>query len=247
MMIECLLQAGDFREAARYAAQARELDHARGVEYSAWERELLTTFFLGEWDRTVEMGGRFREEWNAAGGPPIAAMCTAVGTVGAVLGYRGRERESREWFDFTRNIAPDLPASGQLSGVLMMEADVAMHRGRAEEAAQTLDEPRLRYQWWVTPYQATRAEAYVLAGRPDADEALALAGERVGEHLYAQGVLLRARGIAGGNDGPLRESLELFERLECPYQAARSGWLVGGEQRENAARRFERLGAVPPA
>jgi class 3 adenylate cyclase len=245
MMIECLLQAGDFREAARYAAEARELDHARGVEYSAWERELLTTFFLGEWDRTLEMGARFREEWNAAGGPPIAAMCTAVGTVGAVLGYRGSDRRSREWFDFTRNIAPDLPASGQLNGLLMLEGDVALHRGRASRAAELLDEAKVT-QWWGTPYLASRAEAFAAVGHPRAGEALAEAAGRVGEHLYAQGILLRARGIVGGDDGLLRQALELFESLECPQQAARSGWLLGGEAREAATRTFEQLGAVAP-
>jgi class 3 adenylate cyclase len=245
MMIECLLQTGDFREAARYAAEARELDHSLGVEYSAWERELLTTFFLGEWDRTVEMGGRFREEWNAAGGPPIAAMCTAVATVGAIFGYRGDEGASREWFQFTRNITPDLGISGQMSGILMLEADSAMHRGRVGAAAELLAEERVG-QWWATPYLATRAEALVRSEDPNAEQALKVASDRVGEHRYAQGILKRTQGIASGDEALLRESLELFEQIECPYQAARSGWLLGGEAKDAAARTFERLGAAEP-
>jgi class 3 adenylate cyclase/tetratricopeptide (TPR) repeat protein len=246
MMIECLLQTGDFREAARYAAQARELDHSRGVEYSAWERELLTTFFLGEWDRTLEMGARFREEWNAAGGPPIAAMCTAVGTVGAIIGYRGDAEKSREWFEFTRNIAPDLGAGGQMNGMQMLQADVALHCGRLPEAAEMVAEARVG-QWWGTPFLATRAEAFVLTDDPRADKALAEAADRIGEYLYAQGILMRAQGLAGRDEALLRESLALFEQLECPYQAARSGWLIGGEAKEVAGRTFERLGAAPPS
>jgi ribosome modulation factor len=58
---------------------------------------------------------------------------------------------------------------------------------------------------------------------------------------------MRARGIAGRDEELLRESLALFERIECPYQAARSGWLVGGEAKEAAGRAFELLGATLPA
>jgi hypothetical protein len=192
------------------------------------------------------MGSRFREEWNAASGPPIAAMCTAVATIGAILGYRGDDARSREWFEFTKVIPQDISVSGQLSGVLMLEGDVALHRGRPGVAADLLIEENLRKQWWVTPYQATRAEAFVLAGRPEAEAAIELASNRVGEHLYAQGVLLRVRGLAAGDEGLIRESLELFERLECPHQAARSGWLLGGDARHHAERIFERLGAVLP-
>jgi class 3 adenylate cyclase len=245
MMVECLLQVGNFREAARYAAEARELDTARGIWYSAKERELLTTFFLGEWDRTLEMGTRFREEWHAAGEPPITAMCTAVGTVGAIYGYRGDDHRSRDWFEFTRNIAPDLRASGQISGVLMLEADVALHRGRAEAARELLAHPKGPH-WWTTPYLATRAEAFVLSRDPKAEEALGAAADRVGEYLFAQGILARARGIEATDESLLRESLALFEQLESPYQAARSGWLLAGKARRDAERTFERLGAVPP-
>jgi class 3 adenylate cyclase len=39
----------------------------------------------------------------------------------------------------------------------------------------------------------------------------------------------------------------LFEEIVCPYQAARSGWLLGGEAKEAAGRAFERLGATLPA
>jgi hypothetical protein len=38
----------------------------------------------------------------------------------------------------------------------------------------------------------------------------------------------------------------VFEELECPYQAARTGWLLGGEARKEAERGFARLGAPPP-
>jgi hypothetical protein len=35
--------------------------------------------------------------------------------------------------------------------------------------------------------------------------------------------------------------------MSCPFQAARTGWLLGGTDRERAAETFERLGATRPA
>jgi class 3 adenylate cyclase len=55
MMIECLLQTGDFHEAERYASEARDLDLSRGIIYSAWQRGLLPAFFLGRWDEALDM------------------------------------------------------------------------------------------------------------------------------------------------------------------------------------------------
>jgi hypothetical protein len=87
----------------------------------------------------------------------------------------------------------------------------------------------------------------VRAGHGDAGEAIDLAERRVGEHRYAIGVLLRAKGLRGGDEPLLRQSLEIFEEIESPYQTARTGWLLGGEDRAAAERRFTELGAPPPA
>jgi hypothetical protein len=74
-----------------------------------------------------------------------------------------------------------------------------------------------------------------------------LAQGNSGEHRYARGILMRAEGIRSGDDARLRESFELFKQLDCPYQTARSGWLLGGEARDEAEGIFERLGATLPA
>ena len=47
---------------------------------------------------------------------------------------------------------------------------------------------------WTAPFAAARAEAYVRAGHDDAPDAISWATERVGEDVYAAGILLRARG-----------------------------------------------------
>jgi hypothetical protein len=60
-------------------------------------------------------------------------------------------------------------------------------------------------------------------------------------------VLLRARALGGDSEKLQRRSLALFEEIGCPYQAARTGWLLGGADRADAERTLARLGATPPA
>ena len=91
-----------------------------------------------------------------------------------------------------------------------------------------------------------RAEAMVRAHDQRAADVISQAGGRIGDHRYAQGVLLRARGLHEGDETHLRHALSLFEEIGCPYQAARTGWLLGGEARKQAERTFTSLGATLP-
>jgi hypothetical protein len=127
-----------------------------------------------------------------------------------------------------------------------MQADVDLHQGLPDCAADRFDQ-QVETAWFRSPYFATRAEAYARLGRKDADEAIATAEASIGEHRYARGILLRAKAIRSGDDAPLLESLALFAELDCPYQAARSGWLLEGKDREEARLTFLGLGATQPA
>ena len=244
MMTECLVAAGDFRDAAAYATQARDLDLSRGGVYSAWSRGLLPAFFLGEWDQALQMARGFRDAWAAADHPPVYAMAAAVGSAGAILGYRGDD-DAEDWFEFAAGMAP--AGGGQLGGLMLMQADVELHHGRPEEAISRMTEECSTSTWWRSAYAATRAEALVHAGADEADAALAEAEQVVGDHGYAGGVLLRARAQHQEDEALLRESLAVFERIDCRYQAARTGWLVGGDAREQAERAFASLGTRPPS
>ena len=245
MMVESLLQTGAFREAAEFAADAKRLDLNRGIAYSAWEREMLPAFYLGEWDTVLESVSQFREEWTAAGKPPLAAMAAALASAGAIHGYRGDEAAAEEWFVFGEQVGPDI--SGQVHGIALWRADVDLHHGRYSAAAEQLVETAAESFWWRTVYHAARAETFARAGQPDSPDAIALAREFVGENRYAKGLLLRAEGVYRDDAEMLSAALQLFEQIECPYQAARSGWLIGGAARQRAGAVFERLGAVEPA
>jgi class 3 adenylate cyclase len=245
MMVESLLQTGAFREAAVFAADAKRLDLNRGIAYSAWERGMLPAFYLGEWGLVLESVTRFREEWTAAGKPPLAAMAAALASAGAIHGYRGDEQAAEEWFAFGEQVAPII--TGQAPGITIWRADVDLHHGRFDSAAQRLAEPALKSFWWRTIYHAARAEALSRAEADSVAEAIELAERYVGENRYAHALLQRARALHSGDGALLREALQSFTEIECPFQAARTGWLIGGPAREVAAETFAHLRAVPPS
>ncbi|HKH22153.1 MAG TPA: AAA family ATPase [Solirubrobacterales bacterium] len=244
MMVLCLIQVGEFEEALTYAKRGAEVDRARGVEMAEYQRELMPNFFLGNWDRAIELGEGARKAWEEAGRPPMGAFATPAACTGAAFGYRGDEAAADDWMAHAHNLSHKDPE--QRCGVHMFGVDLEIHRGRFADAVSIGSDPVAGSQWTAT-YAASRAEAFVRAGRDDAGEAIAWAEPRIGQDRYAHGILLRARGLHYSDDSLIRQSLERFEQMGCPFQAARSGWLLGGEEREEAMQTFERLGATLPA
>jgi tetratricopeptide (TPR) repeat protein len=244
MMVLCLLQVGEFEDALRYAERGAEVDRSRGVEMAEYQRALLPSFFMGDWDHAIELGEGSRRAWNEAGRPPMGAFATPSASVGAIYGFRGEEAAAEDWMSHARSISSK--DNEQMSGVLMFEVDLEMYRGNFGDAATIGIRPESGSHW-TAAYAGVRAEAFVRAGRADAAEAVAWAEPHIGQDRYARGILLRARGLLGGDESLLRESKALFEEMSCPFQAARTGWLLGGEERERAKQVFERLGATEPA
>ena len=246
MTVATLLQLGDFAEAAKVAREARERDLSSGVIDTGWSREMMSAYYLGEWDRVVEMAELIRAEW---GGRVISrsAFAPDMATPGAVLGCRGDAAGAEEWFALAEAMVSDSTARA-FEGVRMLRADALIHRGEFADASQLTSEViEVQWSWWRTSYLATRAEAYVLAERPDAGEAVALAEANTGDNRYARAVTTRARGLRSQDEPDLAAALREFEAIGCAFQAARTGWMLGGARREEAMRAFERLRVPPPA
>jgi class 3 adenylate cyclase/tetratricopeptide (TPR) repeat protein len=241
MLNQTLVQTGRFREAAAAAAQARDADLALGIPHSAWERGLLPSFYLGDWDEVLTMASEARAAWTAAGRPPIGAMATPFASPGAILGYRGREDDAADWFEFARALAPG--DSKHDAGIGQFEADVLLHRGQVEEAADLLEPAEASWSWSGPTFAAVRAEALVRAGRRS-DDAIAIAERATTEHPFGRATALRARGQRDGDESLMRQALAIFVEIECPYQEARTSWLLG--ERPAAGRIFEGLGVDPP-
>jgi hypothetical protein len=120
-----------------------------------------------------------------------------------------------------------------------------MHRGRLDCAIDHVEDPAGGF-WWHTVYLATRAESLVRAGKPDGETELAEIEANVSEQPYARAITLRARGQLIGEAEPIERARTIFAELGCPYQEARTAWLLGGSHREAATRSFEELGATLP-
>jgi class 3 adenylate cyclase/tetratricopeptide (TPR) repeat protein len=244
MIVLCLIQVGEFQEALTHAKRGAEVDRNRGVEMAEYQRELMPNFFLGSWDRAIELGHSARKAWVDAGRPPMGAFATPAACTAAAFGYRGDAAAADDWMSHANDLSSkDLE---QRCGVMMFGIDLEVHRGRFDEAVAIATESMVGSQWTAT-YACSRAEAFVRAGRDDAEEAIAWAEPRVGQDRYASAILVRAKGLRDSDESLLRESKALFEEMECPFQAARTGWLLGGMDRERAMHTFERLGATLPA
>jgi tetratricopeptide (TPR) repeat protein len=243
MMVLCLIQVGEFDEALTYAKRGADSDRSRGVEMAEYQRELMPNFFLGNWDRAIELGEGARRAWEEGGRPPMGAFATPAACTGAAFGYRGDEAAADDWMDHARNLSHRDPE--QRCGVYMFEIDLEIHRGRFADAVALGSDPVAGSQWTAT-YACSRAEAFVRAGHEDAARAIAWAEPRVGQDRYASGILLRAKALHGSDEGLLRESKARFEEMGCPFQVARTAWLLGGTEREQAKKTFERLGATLP-
>jgi hypothetical protein len=133
-----------------------------------------------------------------------------------------------------------------MSGVLLLESEVDLHAGRLRQAAERVAEVPKANFWWRAAYAATRAEALVRAGDARGADAIADAEATIGDHRYSRGVLLRARGQLEDSEVLVRESLALFTEIECPYQSARTGWLLGETDWAAAEQTMTGLGATLP-
>ncbi|HEX3292784.1 MAG TPA: AAA family ATPase [Solirubrobacterales bacterium] len=244
MMVLCLIQVGEFEQALTYAQRGADVDRARGVEMAEYQRELMPNFFLGNWDRAIELGQGARKAWDEAGRPPMGAFATPAACTAATYGYRGDEAAADDWMDHARNLSHRDPE--QRCGVYMFSIDLELHRGRAADAVAVGSDPVAGSQWTAT-YACSRAEAFVRAGRDDVAGAIDWAEPRVGQDRYAAAILLRAKGQHASDESLLVGSKARFEEMNCPFQAARTAWLLGGSERERARETFERLGVTLPA
>jgi class 3 adenylate cyclase/predicted ATPase len=244
MMVLCLIQVGEFREALQYATRGAEVDRSRGVEMAEYQRELMPNFFLGNWDRAIQLGEGARKAWDESGRPPMGAFATPAACTAVAYGYRGDGAAADDWMNHAYNLSSRDPE--QTCGVRMFGIDLELHRGRFDEAVAIGSDPVAGSQWTAT-YASSRAEAFARAGRDDVADAIAWAEPRIGQDRYAEAILFRARGTHASDEALLREAKQRFEQMECPFQAARTGWLLGGGEREQAVASFELLGAVLPA
>jgi hypothetical protein len=242
MLTQSLTRAGRLREALRWdEINAREITDS--APHIASAHSIPALYLLGDWDTALERGAAMRSNWVAEGRPPFAPFAPCLATVGTIYGLRGDEPAYRDWVELGERVAGE---TQQLVGVRLMAAEVAAHFGDLAEAVALLADLEPSF-WWGYALLARRAEVLARAGDAGAERALEASNARQTDDPITTAVWLRARAALTGDETPMREALETFERLECVYAAASTRWLLGGEEREAAGDAFARLGAVRPS
>ena len=243
MLTQSMIRAGELREALRWD-QINADEIAANAPHIAAAHSIPPLYLLGEWDTALERGQTMRTSWEAEGRPPFVPFSPSLAAVGAIHGFRGNEPAFRDWAELAERIAN---GSQQLPGVRLMLADVAVHVGDLERAADLLSDLGPHSFWWRDPVLAQRAEVLARLGHPEAPEAVAALEARRTDDPFMGAVTLRARAALSGDHDLLREAATAFDRLECTYAAAYTRWLLGDEERDAARAAFARLGAVLPA
>jgi class 3 adenylate cyclase/tetratricopeptide (TPR) repeat protein len=244
MAIETLIQAGDLDEAAVWVERLRETDIARGVVHMAPTRGVVVAFLRGEWDEVLVRVREGREAWRELGRSPMPSHATAFAAAAAVHGYRGEREQSEEWFRLAESLASSFDE--HRAGIAAIRGELLVHDGRVDDALAILPATVVGCSSWALPCLATRAEALVHAGSDDAPEAIAEALSRSAENPLARAIALRARARLDGDEAALRESFDTLQTLGCPHQAARSGWLLGGDARRDAEEMLAKLNVPLP-
>ncbi len=241
MLGEDLTHVGDLRGAiAEEVAIAPEL--LRMVPHRAYAKTLHPLLHLGEWDRAIEYGMSIRTNWIDECRPPFAPLAGDVAVIGFIHGVRDDDAGARDWFAFATEMALD---GKPLAGVNMFKADLELYRGDPARALEILDS-REREFWWGDAILVKRAEILAAGRLPGAAAGIAAAEERATDDPLHSGLLKRAHGFLEGEPAQLAEAAELFDGFEYAFEAARTRWHLGGEERERALAALGPMGAVPP-
>jgi predicted ATPase/DNA-binding CsgD family transcriptional regulator len=252
MATETSIGVGDLHAARRWGTQMRDLPLLAEVGHLATSRLLVAEALAGDVDHTIADSDRFLDSWTYAGRPRAASLGSTAAAVAMIHGLRGDDGARAEWLAVVDELG--VPPWRKAGYGPTFDAIVQLHRGQATLALERLaaepDEPAPS-KWitwiWLHWYVALRAEAAVLAADPHARTQLAAASAVVAGNPIATAVVRRAEALLGHDREQLLATAPAFDAAGCPYQAARTLILAGGEETELGATALTDLGLAPVA
>ncbi|MEU2176889.1 LuxR C-terminal-related transcriptional regulator [Nocardia sp. NPDC019219] len=247
---EAELGAGDLRGARRWAQQLADHPLLAEVGHRATSWLLVTDALAGNVDDVRTQSVRFLETWQRIGDPAKSGLGPAVAGVAMIHDLRGDHEARGEWDALVRGLGTS-PARTHGYGAVF-DALALLHRGQVHEALERMaTEPREVWRWvtwiWLHWYVALRAEAGVLTGASDAVERLAEARTVVAGNPIAGAIVERAEALLSADHERLLATADAFEAAGCPYQAARTRVLAGGDHADRGAAALADLGFAPMA
>ncbi|MGH9209990.1 MAG: ATP-binding protein [Acidimicrobiales bacterium] len=250
MAVETSIGVGDLHAARRWGRQMRDLPLLAEVGHFATSRLLVAEALAGDVEDTVVDSDRFLDSWTHSGRPRAPSLGTTAAAVAMVQGLRGDDDAWAEWLAVVDELG--VPAERKAGYGPTFDAIVLLHRGQATLALEGLaadpDEPAPS-KWitwiWLHWYVALRAEAAVLAADPHARSQLDVAWSTVAGNPIATAIVQRAEALLGQDRKQLLAAGAAFDAAGCPYQAARTLTLAGGEEAERGASALTDLGLAP--
>ncbi|MDF1602408.1 LuxR C-terminal-related transcriptional regulator [Nocardioides sp. YIM 152315] len=231
------LSSGLLREGLEHADALAALPFLREEPQIGLARKLELEALAGRFDDVVRDGVAFRSSWERAGRPVVNNFAPSAYAVAMVHGVLGDDAGRDEWVALTRQLSRDRRGY-DLPGLVWpaaLDAVYLLDRGWPDRARSRLafrpdDVPRgqrWHQQLWLPWYAALWAEAGVLTDATDLDERLALAAGATRGNGIAELMLGRAADLARGTTEGFAQLADRFDRLGCPYQAARTRALAG--------------------
>lgn len=210
------LGGGDLPAALSIGQQTMDDDLAGSSYHSA--ALLLTPLVLsGRFDEALRMAGTAWEGWRRASRPRTGTMSPPMAAVALVHGLRGDDEGYALWRSRAIDVIGELPPHPTF--LTMVDARLALHAGRLEDAAALV---RLAFNGtrsWSPPYaQAVGAELAVVAGLSDA-RALLSAAERH-DNAWVSACTARARGRLDGDATALADAVAGWERIGARFERA---------------------------
>ena len=247
MLADTALYVGDikgYRDGAELLF-AREQAEA-GSSRAGRARRLLSGFLLGQWSDLIVQVAALEDDWRSVGKPAAGFAVSALAAATMACRLRADQVGVAR---LTELIEQFSPRAADLTRVwqAVFEAQADVHLGDARGAAERLAVTAPSTNTELAPFlAAAQADAAAAAHTPDADDVIARTEEHARLNRFTEAIWLRAQGVHLDDPAILHESWIRLRELGATYEAARTGWLLGGEAAEAAGVTFAALGIPAP-
>jgi hypothetical protein len=231
--VDTALGVGDLKTAQRWGQQLAGMPMLAEVGHHATAWLIVADALAGDVDDVL--AARFLEGWERTGRVRAPRLAAAAHAIAMTHGLNDEPAERASWLAVAEGLGSTPTRAAGYGAVF--DAMVELHHGRPEAAWERVAAPPEDVWKWITWswlhwYVALRAEAAVLAGRPDALSLIGKAREVVGGNPIASAQVDRAEALLIGDTDRIGATATAFEAAGCSYQAARTGVLNGMSRRK---------------
>ncbi|HEY7072816.1 MAG TPA: hypothetical protein VH479_21995, partial [Acidimicrobiales bacterium] len=228
--------------------QLRDLPPLAEVGHVATSRILMADALAGYGTEVMAGSGRFLDAWDRAGRSRVPGYGPVAAAVAMIHDLRGDQVARADWLAVLDQLGVTPEDTAGYSPTF--DAIALLHHGQATLALERLESPAGDPKPWLKGilqhwHVALRVEAAVLAGRRDASDHLAAARPIVAGNPVATAILDRAAALLAADRERLLIVATAFEAAGCPYQAARTLILAGGESAATGNAALADLGLTP--